>query len=972
MRGEGDDTDGSALIGREEACAALVRAAAAACSGQGSLVLLTGEAGAGKTSLVHRAFARSDLLLLDGPAYDGITLPYGPLVTVLRVYRRRAPDHPPADARLAHALALLAPDPTAPLVDTSRAAFFEAVRAALACMAQLRPVAIFLDDLQWADSATLELLPALCDALSGEAILFIGAYRHDEIPRDHAIRRLRGALRRKGRLHEITLAPLDRVQTAHLVERVLGTPPGAALSELIYDRTGGLPFFVEELALALLRAGRLSPCQTGLDLGASRDAEMPLPESVRDAVLLRTRGLSAAARQTLDIAAVAGPAFDLDLVATLTGGEDGLAELRAHGLVVEQASGRAAFRHTLVRDACYAEVPWLRRRALHRQVAASLGAAGAPAALVAEHWLAGHDLDRARPALLAAAEASCAVHAYRDGVRAYRRALNVWPMETGTGAAETARLDTLERLGHCTGLAGDLDAATRAWREAADGWRRADVPRRVAMAERRLAEVHELHGDWERTLEARDAAAVAFVASGDRGEAATERLLAAAHLRSAAHFHAALALLDTARAEAAQARRLDVQARILGLEGNVRARLGQGEQGLELVRAGLALALEHNLSAAATDVYQRLADTLEHAGDYAGAQAAYDTATAFCQAHHATAPAHLCLACLTMVLRQTGDWERAMTVGRSVLAARESSPHARAVASGVLGSLHALRGQARPARPLLRESAALARQIELAAMEIDSAWGLALLDDLTGAAASGLARCHALLDRWERTEERHYVVAALRWAATFCAEHNAADEARACAAALAGIATATGQADALAALAHALGESALLDGDAAGAAAQFDQALALLRERPLPFERAQSARRAGLALLRAGQRDAGIDRLVVAYRTARKLGAHPLVTRVAQDLAAEGEPVERRLSRRAGGQLRNGGLSRRELEVLRLVAVGHTSREIGAALFLSPRTVEMHVDHVLIKLDCKTRAEAARKAATLGLLEEAP
>ncbi len=288
-----------------------------------------------------------------------------------------------------------------------------------------------------------------------------------------------------------------------------------------------------------------------------------------------------------------------------------------------------------------------------------------------------------------------------------------------------------------------------------------------------------------------------------------------------------------------------------------------------------------------------------------------------------------------------------MTVSRSVLASPESSLHARAVAAGVLGSLHVLRGRAGPAGSLLRESAAVARRIELAAMELDSTWGLAMLDDLSGAPASGLERCRTLLERWERTEERHYVVAALRWAATFCAEHGAADEARA----------------------SALGETALLDGNAAGAAAQFDHALALLQERPLPFERAQSARRAGLALLRAGERDAGIERLVTAYRGAQQLGARPLAALIAGDLAASGEAVERRLGRRAAREVRNGGLSRRESEVLRLIAAGQTSREIGATLFLSPRTVEMHVDHVLVKLDCRTRAEATRKATALGLLE---
>lgn len=480
-----------------------------------------------------------------------------------------------------------------------------------------------------------------------------------------------------------------------------------------------------------------------------------------------------------------------------------------------------------------------------------------------------------------------------------------------------------------------------------------------------------MRGDWEGTLAAREAAAAAFAAADLPGEAATERLLAAAHLRSAASFHAALALLGVARAEAARAGRTDLLARILGQEGNIRARLGEGAAGLELVRAGLALALEHNLAGPAAEVYQRLADALEHAGDYAGARETYLRAFDYCRAHGAETTASLCLACLSVVLRQTGEWERATTICREILATADSSPHARAVAGGMLGALHALRGDARAARPLLLEAAALARRIELAAMELLAAWGLALVDDLNAAREAAIARCRDLLDRWERTKERHYVVPALRWAATYCAEHGADREARACAAALATIAADTGQPEALAALAHALGETALLDGDPAQAAAQFGQALDLLRDRQLPLDRAQTERRAGNALALAGQREAGVARLTAAYRTARKLGARPLAARIARDLLALGEPVERRLGRRAAGQLAHAGLSRRELEVLRLVAVGRTSREIGRQLYFSPRTVEMHVQGILAKLDCRSRAEATRKAAALGLLERA-
>ena len=119
--------------------------------------------------------------------------------------------------------------------------------------------------------------------------------------------------------------------------------------------------------------------------------------------------------------------------------------------------------------------------------------------------------------------------------------------------------------------------------------------------------------------------------------------------------------------------------------------------------------------------------------------------------------------------------------------------------------------------------------------------------------------------------------------------------------------------------------------------------------------------------MRAGETE-GVAALVAAARSARRLGATPLGVQIAADLAALGEPVERRLGSREALRLADRGLTRRELEVVRCVAHGLTSREIGEALFISPRTVEMHVGSALTKLDCRTRAEAVQRVATLGLL----
>src|SRR5256714_9956340 len=154
----------------------------------------------------------------------------------------------------------------------------------------------------------------------------------------------------------------------------------------------------------------LRQTETGFELAEGEP--VPLPETVRDAVLLRVDQLGGDARAALEIAAVAGLRFELELVGDLTDAS-ALLEPLARGLVVEVEPGVAAFRHALAREALYAEVPWPRRRRLHREIAERLAARRAPARLVAEHWLAARDLQQARPALITAA--SFALHAYRDG-----------------------------------------------------------------------------------------------------------------------------------------------------------------------------------------------------------------------------------------------------------------------------------------------------------------------------------------------------------------------------------------------------------------------------------------------------------------------------------------------------------------------------------------------------------------------------
>jgi DNA-binding NarL/FixJ family response regulator len=945
-----------ALVGRAAERRWLDEALEGARSGAGRVVLLAGEAGVGKTRLADDLAARPGLTVLRGRADAAGGSPYAPLAQALRAHMRAAPGVLDGAGGLRDHLAMVLPELGAPPAEPRPPALAEAVRGVLAAAAADGPLLLVLDDLHWCDDATLELVAGIAEPLADLPALVLGAYRSDGLPRDHAMRRLRHELRRRGRLAELAVGPLGPDDTAALAAAVLGDAPSPALSRTLHDRAQGVPFFTEELARALGASGALVPGPHGLEVGG--DEEVPVPETVRDAVLLAAVELSPGGRAAAAAAAVAGTTFDLVLVAGLAGA-DGVAELVERGWVREDGDGRGAFRHALTREALYADVPWLRRRALHRELATALEAAGAPAMEIAGHWAGAREPDRARTALLRAAGELRAVHAHRDAARAWRQALELWP----EGEDVEGRLAALAGYARSAELAGEASEAARAWREVCDllGDGR-DGERAEAL--RCLAAVHDLRGDRESALAARRAAAEAFAAAGRPADAALEHLGAANYLRGRAEYTPAV---DHARAAGAAARlagRPEVEARAVGIEGVVTAKRGDHAEGLAAVRRGLELAVASESNSAAAELYQRLSLVIYDAGDYRAAEETLDTALALCEAGAGADVTTACVTCMVFVLRECGEWPRAVALGREVIAGGAGAW----VAEGLLGAIHL--HQARPAlaRRLLTSCLATAARVDHFNMVVDNLTALAQLAASEGGDEEAARRCAELMARWERSEDHHYAVRGLRWSARFLAGRGDLPGAHRCAEALAAIASRTGHPDALAAVAHAVGEIALAQGDAATAAEQTDRALDIHRTLDVPVDRVEIGMRAGVALAAAGERDAALERLDDAYRGARRLGSRLMAVETAREVAALGESVARRLGRRAEADAEGSGLSRRELEVVRLVAVGRTNREIARELYLSPRTVDMHVRNILRRLGCRSRVEAAHRAGELGLL----
>lgn len=949
------------LIGRKAEQAKINEAISAAAERRGSILLLSGEAGMGKTHLAHHTLEACDLQTIRVTTDETSTPPYGPIISVLRSFMRDSSTNFEDCGSLKKYLAQLLPELGKPAEASDQATLIEALRCGLDAIAKHGPTVLFLDDLHWADNATLDLLPKLVDWIQERPILLLGAYRSDEIPRGHAIRRLRNDLRRAKHLQEIAIEPLNREETEELTHKILGHPPDNSLLSTIFDKTQGVPFFLEELLKSLEASGHLQKLNNTFSLTPGK--EIPFPETVRDAILIRMEALSPAAKLCLELASVAGQRFSFELVSELAG-EETFDEAINNGFIIELGQEEGQFRHALTSEAIYKEISWTKVRKLHRQVAEKLEAAGASPGVVAEHWLAGKSPEQARKAFVLSMQDSCDIHAYADAVNFANSALDLWP----ESEEESERLQLLDRLGHCAEISGSLTEATRAWREVAESYQQMEQHYEFALVQRKLATVYELQSAWNRALSARQQAANAFYKAKHDLEAISEQIAIASHLQTDGKYNNAMQVISKAVEEAEKADDPLLKARAWGLLGSLEARVGNLDQGLKTTQAGLSLALDGNFIGAASEIYQRLASVFEHFGDFKGAKEAYNFAYTFCESNGAEPMGHVCMACLTVVLIQTGEWNEAIEICEDVIQANNSPTGAKLIAESLLGLIFALRGEAKRGRKLLVRTIVAAKDLEIAALEIFCAYGLAVADWHDNKHESAREHCQAILDRWSRSEDRHYAIPALRFSASFYAIQGDDEGTRACADALAKIAASHSNSESLAALSHALGEAALVTGDIEQANEHFQNTLEILEKENLPLEETESAYRYGISLLQAQKREKGIELLTRAYHLARGLNARPYTSRIIQELQAVGKPIEGLIGKREAEKSKRGGLTRRQFEVVNLVALGMTNQQIAEELVLSARTVDMHVSNILNQLNSRSRAEAVRQAAELGLL----
>jgi DNA-binding SARP family transcriptional activator/predicted ATPase len=384
------------FVGREAPLGRLLVLAREAQAGHGLSVLAQGEGGIGKSRLLDElaaslAGAAPPWLVLAGACspFDDL-LSYGPFLEALGRQSDRDLD------ALLRESGQGAPD--------ARGRFFWRVLEIVRDLSRTAPVLLALEDLQWANSSTLNLFGFLAMRLRALPVLMIGTVQNAEsIP---ALRRLLTLGRRRGDLHLLPLPPLSLEAVAGLVQGADTNPAAvAALGEWLHDRSGGNPFLLTEMLAQMQAQAVLGQDGARWRLDTTRwlrwRATFTLPETTHDLVAWRLSDLAAPARQVLDALAVAGQPLPIDLLSQLSGLSreqltDTLDHLLARGLVREPRPDAIGLPHHLLRETLLRRLSSLRRRAIHRQLAQLFDAAGLPARQIALHAVAGEDVELAR------------------------------------------------------------------------------------------------------------------------------------------------------------------------------------------------------------------------------------------------------------------------------------------------------------------------------------------------------------------------------------------------------------------------------------------------------------------------------------------------------------------------------------------------------------------------------------------------
>jgi DNA-binding NarL/FixJ family response regulator/tetratricopeptide (TPR) repeat protein len=988
------------FVGREAELDRFAATIAAARDGAGQLLLVAGEAGVGKSRLLEEAVRRASadgMLVASGRCFGpgSSSVPFGPIREALRAVAAAAGGpsdgtgaRPSIDAFLPVGLeSVLAPERIGLGPDTSQARAFEACLELLRAASRDRPVLLVVEDVHWADRSTLDLLGFLAAGLSDAQIVLVASFRSDELYRGHPLQAFLGEVQRSRATERIDLARFTRDEAARQVSAILGEAARDDVVDRVFQRSDGIAFYIEEVLAA----------ETG---GTG------LPPAMRDILLARVAALSVPTQELLQTVAAGGLRIPTAVVARVAEvGPEAVARFvreasDRHLVTVGDADGIefVAFRHALVQEAVYAELLPGERSRLHVAYATALESAGAfwqdPAAQLAYHWFAAHDIPRALAASVEAGRRAAAGYAYADAHAHYERALELW--DRVPDAAERTGLDRIALLELGASVAAQSDPARAAalLREAVEAVQAAgsDADRtRVALLKERYARYAWMAGDGVTAMEACREAATLI--PDDAPMDARARVLASLGqiLMVTRPTDEARPVSERAVAAARAAGDAEIEAHALDTLGVINVYLGSFEQGRSQVEAAIDLGIRIGSVDEASRAKSNLVDVLAHSALLSEVEDATVSAYAYALQHGlARNMGVFALAEGGLALYRYGRWDRAEELF-AIASQHAPSGAPLIMVQERLALIDVGRGRFDAAAARFAVARALIDRVVEAQFVSPMAEAAAELALWRGDPLGARAEIAALFDRLDVVPAYISRLGPLL-ALSVRAEADASEVARPrrdAAALAASDAIVRAHLDVMRALhAEAAGRRrnflsqadswlALCEAEAARQAgsdesAVWARAAVAFEAIPMPYPAAYARwRRAAAILAVSRDRSAAAAEARTALDGAQALGARPLfdaieglVARARLELVPHVRVASARLP---GDEL---GLTRREREILALVAIGRSNRQIAEALFSTEGTAGTHVSNILAKLGVRGRTEAASLAHRLGIVAE--
>ena len=966
------------LVGRSVHIEAMRRLADRARTGAGGAILLSGEAGTGKSRLAAdmRDWAMDDGWRVLVAACDEADRgrPYAPIYDLLQ--RVPATDATGVAAKLQE-------------VGQERSQLLYATAGLFERLAADRPLLLIVEDLHWCDDASLDLLFYLARRLVRERVLLLLTYRSDETFGD--LGDFLAKLDQQRLATEMSLAKLSRTEVDQMVRAIFDQPRPlrAEFLEQLYQLSEGNPFFVEEILRAMVRSGDIYFDQGIWDRKPL--AELHIPRSVQELMRRRREELSPVARQVLTTAAVAGRRPDFALLHRLVDLDEAqligaLKELIGAQLLVEESADRFAFRHALIQEAAQANLLARERRAMHRVVAGvleqqAIETGETPLADLAYHAFLGEDWAKALDYSGRAGRQALALHAPHTAVSHFNHALQSADAlrQPAPVSVLLARGDAFMRLSEYDAALTDykraLDAAKRdgdeelAWRatlglghlwatrdyersgdyiaDALSQARRHGVPQRLASSLNQM-------GNWRMNREQ------PFAALRDHEEA----LAIFAGLKDQTGLAETLDLLAITRFNCGD---------LIGGRSDCRRAITLWEavddpRGLLMSQSGLALAADFELEFD----NEAVADNMP-----AGRQAVETARSITWRSGEA-----LATICLGLAEGRRGQWGAAREILQAALDAAIDIEHKEWIvdARRGLGWLHSEFLDFERAEQILLPAQDMACEINSEIWQRQTAAALAtalMRQDRPDEAQAALDAVLAVDGPARTLQER------LIWASR------------------AELALARGQDE----LALEIIERLIAAAQNLAVAGRVVPRLWWLRGEALLglecFGEAEAALRDALVVAQAQGRlplqwriELALGRTLLAQRrrtdaeeafNAARASVETLAATLPDDACADGGPtlraqfLERSATRfpplpaaspRQTAKERYGGLTSREREVAILVAQGLSNRDIAGRLTISERTAERHVANIMLKLDFNARTQIAAWAVERGLLAE--